>query len=181
VKNFRTLSTLATAAAVGVLTLAGCGSSSGSAATGADSSGTSGTTVTVQDAAGGRVLAAPDGRTLYVSDQEKGKVLCVSSACESIWSPLTVPSGTAIKAPQGLAGQLSTIKRSDGSSQVALDGRPLYTFSLDHSSGQANGNGATDSFDGVDFSWHSATPAGSAPAPSKSATSGGGRYGGYGY
>jgi predicted lipoprotein with Yx(FWY)xxD motif len=173
--------TLITVAAIGVLTLAGCSSGSGNPSSAADSSGTSATTVTIRDVGGGQVLASPDGRTLYVSDQEKGKVLCASSGCEAIWTPLTLSSGSRIKAPAGLDGQLGTVQRPDGSAQVALDGRPLYTFSLDHTSGQANGDGATDSFDGVDFTWHTATPTGSAPAPTKSPSSGGAGYGGYGY
>jgi predicted lipoprotein with Yx(FWY)xxD motif len=181
VKNTRTLTTLMAAAAIGVLTLAGCSNGSGHASTAADTSGTPGTTVTIEHAGGGQVLAAPDGRTLYVSDQEKGKVLCVSSSCQAIWTPLTLTSGDRVTAPHGLQGQLGTIKRADGTSQVALDGRPLYTFSLDHSSGQANGDGASDSFDGVDFTWHSATATGSAPAPTKSASSSAGGHGGYGY
>jgi predicted lipoprotein with Yx(FWY)xxD motif len=160
--------TLITLAAIGVLTLAGCSSGSGSPSSATDGSGTSASTVAVRDAGGGQVLTAPDGRTLYLSDQEKGKVLCASSSCTAIWSPLTLSSGSRIKAPAALDGQLGTIQRPDGSTQVALDGRPLYTFALDHTSGQANGDGATDSFDGVDFTWHAATPTGSAPASTPS-------------
>ena len=157
------------AVAVAVLTLAGCGSDSDSSAEAGDTSGSTGTTVSLRDAGDGQVLATSEGLTLYVSDQEQGQVLCASSACEAIWVPLTMPSGQQPSAPGELAGELGTVQRPDGSSQVALDGQPLYTFSFDNDAGDANGDGESDSFDGVDFTWHVATPTGEAPAtPSES-------------
>jgi predicted lipoprotein with Yx(FWY)xxD motif len=171
--------------AVGVLTLAGCGSNSGTSST-ATSAGSSGDTVTVRHDGGQTLLATSSGRTLYLSDQEHGHVLCTSGACEAIWNPLTIAAGGHLRAPSSIASQLSTVKRPDGSKQVALDGRPLYTFSFDHSAGQVNGNGQHDSFDGTSFSWHAATPTGSASAGQAAATpsspySSGGSSGGYGY
>lgn len=74
------------------------------------------------------------------------------------------------------------MQRPDGSSQVAFDGQPLYTFSFDRSAGQVNGDGEADSFDGVDFTWHAARPTGAAPAGSTSPTaSPSSGYGGYDY
>src|SRR4051812_32893153 len=137
----------ATGIAVGLLVLAGCGSSdSSSSATGA-SDGTAGTTVTARDAGGMSALAPSSGRTLYSSDQEAHKVLCKSQACQAIWVPLTVSPGSKPTAPGTVAGQLTTIRRPDGAAQVAFDGRPLYTFSFDNSSGEVNGNGKSDTFD----------------------------------
>jgi predicted lipoprotein with Yx(FWY)xxD motif len=74
--------------------------------------------------------------------------------------------------------ELGTVMRPDGSTQVALGGRPLYTFSFDHDPGQVNGDGTTDSFDGTDFVWHVATPTGQ--DRTSSPTGDGGGYG-YGY
>lgn len=187
------------AAAAGLVVLAACGSgggaggSGGTAASGAGTTGaasTGGTTVTVRDAGGMRVLATSSGATLYSSDQEQGKVLCTSSACQAVWKPLTLARGKQPTAPGGVAGDLSTLRTADGSQQVAFDGRPLYTFALDHGAGQVNGNGQADSFDGTDFSWHVAQPAGATPQSGSSGSSGGsgsgggsgGGYGsGYGY
>jgi predicted lipoprotein with Yx(FWY)xxD motif len=163
------------AVAIAAMTLAGCGSDSDSSTEAGDSSGSAGMTVSVRDADGGPVLATSDGRTLYVSDQEQGQVLCTSSACEAIWTPLTVSSGQQPSAPGAVAGELSTVKRPDGTSQVALEGQPLYTFSFDRSAGAVNGDGEADSFDGVDFTWHAATPTGEDPAtPSTSSDDDGG-------
>ena len=158
--------------AIGVMALAGCGSDGDSSSEAGDTSGSTGTTVSVRDAGDDQVLATSGGLTLYVSDQEQGEVLCASSACEEVWVPLTVPSGRQPSGPGELEGDLTTVERPDGSSQVALEGQPLYTFSFDHAAGDVNGDGETDSFDGVDFTWHVATPTGEVPARSD----GGGGY-----
>jgi predicted lipoprotein with Yx(FWY)xxD motif len=140
--------------------------------------------VSVRDANGGPVLTTSQGMTLYMSDQEKKQVLCKSSDCAGVWSPLTVTAGQTPTAPAKLRAEISTLKRPDGSSQVAFDGRPLYTFSFDHGAGQVNGDGQSDSFDGIHFTWHVARPTGAAPAaptsPATSSSSSSG-YGGYGY
>jgi predicted lipoprotein with Yx(FWY)xxD motif len=170
--------------AAGLLLLAACGSGDGGTASAATPASSSATTVTVHDAGGMSVLATSSGRTLYTSDQEHGRVLCTSGACTAIWAPLTVPAGTSPTATGRVARDLTTVRRPDGSRQVALDGRPLYTFSFDHGAGEANGNGLDDSFDGTSFTWHAASPTGSAatsassPAPATSSgSSDGDRYG----
>jgi predicted lipoprotein with Yx(FWY)xxD motif len=158
------------ALALGVLALAGCGSHSGSSST-ATGGQDSGTVVTVSDASGHSVLVNADGKALYISDQEKGgKVLCTSGACGAIWTPLTVTSKSSLTAPPPLAKKLGTVARPDGSTQVTLDDRPLYTFSFDHSAGEVNGDGTRDSFDGTNFVWHVATPSGKAASSASSSS-----------
>jgi predicted lipoprotein with Yx(FWY)xxD motif len=167
---------------VAVLTLAGCGTGSDDSSTesGGDS-GSSGTTVSIRDTDNGEVLATPDGMALYVSDQEKQQVLCKSSECEGIWSPLTLTAGQQPTAPESIQPDLSTIERPDGSSQVAFEGQPLYTFTFDRAAGQVNGDGETDSFDGVDFTWHVVRPSGDPAAPTSPTTSDSTGYGGFDY
>ena len=174
--------------AIGVLTLAGCGSGGDSQSTTAGDGGQdSGKVVTVSDATGRSVLVDAQGKALYVSDEEKnGKVLCTSGACGAIWTPLTVASKGGLTAPPPLAKKLGTVARPDGSTQVTLSGRPLYSFSFDHSAGEVNGDGTRDSFDGTDFTWHVATPSGQVAAapssPSSSSSSSSSPYTkGYGY
>jgi predicted lipoprotein with Yx(FWY)xxD motif len=161
------------AAAIGVLVLAGCSSSkSGGDTQSSATAGSASMTVTIRDASGHKgVLTNADGRTLYDSDQENGNVLCKSSACLAIWTPLTVSAGTTPTGPAQLAGKLTTMKRPDGKTQVALAGKPLYTFSFDHGAGQVDGDGQKDNFDGVNFTWQLATATGGAPAPSAAAPS----------
>ena len=144
------------------LTIAACGS----AAIGG--SGSAGTVGTKQIDRFGNVLVDSSGLPLYVNDQEAGgKVLCDGS-CTSVWRPLTVAKGSST-ASSGIAG-LGVMTRPDGSRQVTLNGKPLYTFYLDHP-GKVGGNDFADSFGSQKFLWHVARE-GSAAASSGSVSAG---------
>jgi predicted lipoprotein with Yx(FWY)xxD motif len=155
----------------GLLAAAACSSSDGSS--GAPPASGGGTTVAVRSVAGtGDVLTDAKGRALYTTDQEAGgKVVCTTSDCLAIWTPVLVADGKPT-GPASISAKLGTVTRPDGKMQVALDGRPLYTFTFDHSAGEVSGNGTKDSFNGTDFTWHVATPSGisqsQAPAPASS-------------
>ena len=128
---------------------------------------------------GATALAAPSGRTLYrLSPETSTHLLCTSSTCLGVWKPLTVKSkATSVKLPAGAKGHVTFLKRGK-SFQLALGGKPLYTFAGDRSSGQASGEGIK-SFGGT---WHAMTiaKAASQPAPSPTpAPSSQGGYGGY--
>ena len=112
-----------------LLTVAACGSSTPSA----QSSGSS--TVSAQNVGGQQVLVDQAGATLYTNEQDGSTLKCVSSDCNAIWAPLTVPGGAKPTAGSGVAGTLATVRRPDGKDQVTLDGKPLYTFSFDHGAG----------------------------------------------
>jgi predicted lipoprotein with Yx(FWY)xxD motif len=123
-------------------------------------------TVAARTVNGASVLVDQAGATLYTNDQDKaGKSQCVSSDCTKIWVPLTLSSGTQPTAGPGVGGTVATVQRPDGTSQVTLDGKPLYTFSFDNNPGKVTGNGAQDSFAGTAFTWHSASTGGQATAP----------------
>jgi predicted lipoprotein with Yx(FWY)xxD motif len=139
---------LALAAVAAALTVAACGGG-GSASTSTPAA--SSTTVAVKPISGiGDVLVDSAGKALYSSNVEaSGKVMC-TGACTSFWKPLTVASGNPTAA--GSAGKLSVLKRPDGTRQVALDGKPLYTFAQD-APGKVQGNGFSDDFGGQHFTW----------------------------
>jgi predicted lipoprotein with Yx(FWY)xxD motif len=120
---------------------------------------------------GKTILVNRKGRTLYsLSVERRGRFICTTSSCLSLWAPLTVPRGTT---PTGVA-HLGVVRRSNGRLQVAYRGGPLYTFRLDAKPGDMKGNGFKDV--GV---WRPATlSAQSASAPPT--TTGGGYGGGYG-
>jgi predicted lipoprotein with Yx(FWY)xxD motif len=166
------------AVAAGVaLAVSACGGGSGTSA----AAGTpDGSTVSVHSVDGvGAALTAGDGRTLYFAEQETGGQIKCTSQCLSFWTPLTVSSGTAPTAGNGVTGTLATITRPDGKLQVTYDGKPLYEFTQDSGPGQATGNGFKDSYNSIDFTWRAAVASGSAstgPAPSDTGTGNG-----YGY
>ncbi len=159
--------------------LAACGGSD--ATTAAPAAGTGGDAVVRTHAGPGgqMVLVDTEGKTLYASDQEgSGNPIRCTGSCLGFWFPLTVKSGS----PQGdgiPAAKLGTMKRPDnGETQVTFEGKPLYTFKLDTSSGMTKGDGFTDDFDGKTFDWHAATVDG---VSSETPDTGGAGGGGYGY
>jgi predicted lipoprotein with Yx(FWY)xxD motif len=164
---------------IATIALAGCSGVSGAmSSNGAAADGSSGTTVIVTKAAGqSGVLATAAKRTLYVSDQERGTVLCKKSDCTAIWMPLTVKKGTTPTGPAQLKGKLGTVMRPDGKTQVTYSDKPLYTFSFDHQAGEVTGNGQSDSFDGTKFNWRTATVGKAKVAPSSPSPTNGGGYG----
>jgi predicted lipoprotein with Yx(FWY)xxD motif len=100
-------------------------------------------TVVAWQAGGQTVLAASsDHFTLYTFDSDvagSGTSNC-TSGCVSEWPPLTVPAGTTPTGGPGVTGRLGTIHRSDGSTQVTDNGKPLYFYIGDSAAGQTNGS-----------------------------------------
>jgi predicted lipoprotein with Yx(FWY)xxD motif len=114
---------------------------------------------------GQRVLVNRNGRTLYsLSVERNGKFICTTSACLSLWKPLTVNKGVV---PTG-AAKLTVIRRPDHRLQVAYRGAPLYAFTEDMRRGDVKGNGFKDV--GV---WRPATVS-ARQAPSPATTTSGG-------
>jgi predicted lipoprotein with Yx(FWY)xxD motif len=127
-KRRHTFILLAALAALAIA-VAGCGSGSSNGSGGSSSNAASTST-------------AP---TLYTFAKDSmGKSNCTGE-CAQEWPPATAGA----KTPSGVNKQnLATIKRADGTRQLALGGRPLYTFTGDKQPGDQNGNGLND-FGGV--------------------------------
>ncbi|MBF6556157.1 MAG: hypothetical protein IVW52_08245 [Acidimicrobiales bacterium] len=125
----------------------------------------------------GTVLTNNAGMTLYrLTADGTGTPTC-TGACASLWPPLTVPSGTAhVVGAAGLsASNLGTVARSDGTLQVTYKGMPLYRYSGDTKTGDANGQG----FAGI---WFVIPPSGASGAPAATTTPTTAKSsGGYGY
>jgi predicted lipoprotein with Yx(FWY)xxD motif len=141
------------------LALAACGSSgTTTSAVKVAGSPTSPQTVFVRHLSGfGSVLVDQTGEALYSPNLEaSGKILCVT-ACTGFWKPLTLSSGNPTAS--AAVGKLGLIKRPDGSMQVAVNGKPLYTFAED-SPGKVTGNGFHDQFGGHHFTWNVVHPGG---------------------
>jgi predicted lipoprotein with Yx(FWY)xxD motif len=165
---------LISAAAIVALALAACAKSA-TPASGASSSPPASTkTVAVSTASVGSmgtVLVNSSGMTLYYLKSEKPGSISCTGTCATNWPPLLLPAGVmSATAGSGVnAGDLGTIKRPDGSTQVTYKGRALYLFVGDHSAGQATGQGVEDFF--------AVTPSGSTSSGGSSPSSGGGGYG----
>jgi len=168
--------------AVFALLLAACASTASPSTSGSSgtpsATGANGITVNaVSVGMLGTALVDAQGKTLYIlSADQGGKVTCTGSACTSIWPPLLVPTGGTVSAGTGVtASMLGTVKTPSGAMQATYNKWPLYTYTGDSGSGQANGQGI-NSFGGI---WHPIAPTGQAivggPSTTPSSSSG------YGY
>lgn len=88
----------------------------------------------------GKAIGQTDGKVVYAWDQEgPGKITCVQAACVEKWPPVTA---TTFTVGDGLdKARFSLVSRPDGTTQVALDGKALYTMAID-TPGEANCQGA---------------------------------------
>jgi predicted lipoprotein with Yx(FWY)xxD motif len=165
------------------IALAACGSSNNNSSSDTTASTasppastTSSSSFSVKSVAGvGQILVDASGNALYTNDQDSaGSVKCTGE-CAAVWVPLV-----------------------QGGKPVTSGGQPLYTFVQD-SPGKVTGDGVTDNFGGVSFTWtlakpssassstttttpNTSTPSGSTSTPSgSSSSSGSSGGGGYGY
>jgi predicted lipoprotein with Yx(FWY)xxD motif len=147
---------------LGIAVLAGCGSGAGGYGYGAGGSnptattgatGPGGATIKTHIATVGgsaeTVLTSSNGMTLYYFDPDTTTSVACSGACANTWPALAAGSG-APRAEGTLSGALSVVDGANGK-QVAYNGHPLYNYSGDTATGQANG-------DGIGGKWHAATP-----------------------
>lgn len=142
-----------------------------------NSNSNSGGTLTIGTAKAsvGTYLTGASGRALYIwVADSKGKSSC-AGACATAWPPLT--ASTMPKVTGGVAAaDVSLISRSDGTKQVAYQGRPLYYYVGDTESGTTNGQGSNQ----FGAKWWLISPSGgqvtgsSTAAPSASGASVGG-------
>jgi len=116
----------------------------------------------------GTVLTGTGGKTLYHLTTETSSSFQCTTGCTSTWIPYTVASGTTPTRASGVVGQISTVQRPEGTTQVTFDGHPVYFFAGDTAAGQASGQGAA----GTWFVLHP-TASGTA-APVSTTTQGGG-------
>ena len=168
------------------LALSACGSSSSSSsstpattapaagASSAPASSASGNTVNMTTINGTAVVTNSSGKTLYWFAPDTSTTSKCTGSCATFWPPVTGP----VTAGSGVTGTLSTITRSDGTTQATYDGHPLYTYVGDTAAGQAKGNGLNLS-GGL---WYEMTVSGAKPATGTAASTpkastGGGGYG----
>jgi predicted lipoprotein with Yx(FWY)xxD motif len=109
--------------------------------------------VNVANAAVGAYLTGEDGKALYLlATDTSGKSTCANE-CAANWPPFMLDAGETVSAGSGVTGTVATFTRDDGTTQVTINGLPLYYFAGDTAAGQTNGQG----FGGK---WYVASPAG---------------------
>lgn len=80
----------------------------------------------------GSVLTAPDGKTLYVFDNDEGGVpTCVDAECAEKWPAVLAASAELAAGAPEEAIELGTTERPDGTTQVTVNGLPVYTMAID--------------------------------------------------
>ena len=89
----------------------------------------------------GEVLTTSEGMTLYTFDKDKKGVSNCKGDCAKMWPPLKAEKGSKP------IGDLTIVKRSDGTMQWADKGQPLYTYAKDKKPGDVMG-------DNVGSVWH---------------------------
>jgi len=99
----------------------------------------------VADIGTSKALVDMKGMTLYTFDKDAtGKSNC-NGNCAVNWPPLMAAADSKA------SGDWTVVKRDDGAMQWAYKGKPLYTWIKDTKAGDTTG-------DGVNGSWHTATP-----------------------
>jgi predicted lipoprotein with Yx(FWY)xxD motif len=106
----------------------------------APSSGPAAVTLADNTKIGKKILVDAKGRTLYVYDNDTaGKSAC-NGVCAQAWPPVAPAAGATYG--NGLtASMFSTITRDDGTTQLAVNGKPLYLWQGDTAPGDATGQG----------------------------------------
>ena len=155
-----------------MLLLAGCGSSPGPTATSSQPNNT-GDAVQVASSSVGPHVDDSAGHALYIfAADTPGHSNCTGS-CLTYW-PIEPAPATTPTAPAGITATLGVLTRPDGTKQMTIDNRPVYTYSGDSSPGMTSGQGLNAS-GGL---WWLVTPAGHAltSTPTATASSTGRKY-----
>ena len=111
---------------------------------------------TVNNPTLGTIFVDHNGMTLYYVSTDQSGVSNCYGPCAAVWPPAYIdPTSALLNQTGGMPG-ITTIRRSDGTFQLAWNGMPLYGYSRDRAPGDVNGNGITDPFG----TWHVASPNG---------------------
>ncbi len=134
------------------LLLGGCGRGSSAAANATQRSAI----VTARSSNNlGDYLVGGNGHTLYMFTSDKDGNSACYGQCARKWPPLLTHGKP--RAGGGIpGGELGTITRKDGSTQVTCNGHPLYYFAADGKPGDDKGEALTQ-FGGK---WYALTPLG---------------------
>ena len=115
--------------------------------------------------------------TVYLYTPDTGTESTCYGGCEAAWPPV-VAEGKPTAGEGAMSSALGTTKRKDGTMQVTYEGHPLYTFSGDSASGEANGQELDGTWFVLDEAGNQVEGKAEAAAESEGSEEGG-RYGGF--
>jgi predicted lipoprotein with Yx(FWY)xxD motif len=87
----------------------------------------------------GDILVDGEGRTIYIFDNDEEGVSNCSGGCLAAWPPVLTDGDP--EAGAGVTAELGTITRTDGTTQVTVNGFPAYYFASDAAAGDTTGHG----------------------------------------
>lgn len=108
------------------------------------SDGASSAVLTTADSSLGEIVVDGEGMTVYMfdSDTQGADVSVCEGECATNWPAVTTDSDSP--EVEGVTGEVGTIEGVDGSTQVTLNGWPLYYFIGDEAAGDTNGQGVQE-------------------------------------
>ena len=86
----------------------------------------------------GKFLADGEGRTLYLFTKDTKDTSNCYDKCAQSWPPL-LPAGDPTLKDGVIASQIGKTQRTDGTTQLTYNGRPLYYYTPDKNPGDTNG------------------------------------------
>lgn len=89
----------------------------------------------------GKYLTDASGMALYIFANDGIGVSNCYEVCAENWPPFLLEEGMALVAGEGINGELGTIERTDGGTQVTYNGLPLYYWINDAAPGETTGHG----------------------------------------
>ncbi|WP_157155672.1 MULTISPECIES: hypothetical protein [unclassified Diaminobutyricimonas] len=92
----------------------------------------------------GEIVVDAEGMTVYMFDQDtqdSGTSTC-EGMCLTNWPPVTAEGDDP--EVEGVTGEVGTITATDGSTQLTLNGWPLYYYAGDTAAGDTNGQGVNE-------------------------------------
>ncbi len=125
-----------------MITLAGCMQSGGRYdAPGQAQAPSNQPRMTTTQASSNTLMTTSSGMTVYTFDKDAAGQSNCYGPCASYWPPVQATG------QQQASGDLTIIRRSDGTMQWAKQGRPLYTYAEDTMMGDMKG-------DNYNQNWH---------------------------
>lgn len=125
------------------------------------------TVKTTNDPDLGTFLTDDEGMTLYIFEKDTPGTSACNDTCAETWPPLTAEDSFTL--PEDVPGELTVISRDDGSTQIAYNGQPLYSYAADTKPGDTFGEGVGDVWYVAAVSEPGATP-GASPIASPMAS-----------